>query len=123
MTARPTDPPSPSTPAGQSLAAMPGSASPDPWEDGKNSVEHLTECEVHGCERCDHLIDGFYMSCDYCGRWGHQDSDGWTLCHGMPFCNERCRDAHFGCDASEFSETEPLHLSQNAQEMRADQEL
>lgn len=89
------------------------SASPDPWEDGKSSVEHLSDC-ADGCERCEWLIDGFYMSCDHCGHWGMQESDGWTLCHGMPFCNERCRDAYFGCDASEFSETEPLHLSQNS---------
>jgi hypothetical protein len=93
------------------------SAMPDPWEDGKNSVEHLTDCEVDFCERCEHLIDGFYMSCDHCGHWGYQDSDGWTLCHGMPFCNEQCRDAYFGCDASDFSETEPLHLSQNDERM------
>jgi Tfp pilus tip-associated adhesin PilY1 len=78
----------------------------DPWEDGKSATEHLTDCL--GCERCEWLMDGFYMTCDHCGHWGMQESDGWTLCRGMVFCNERCRDSYFGCDASGFSETEPI---------------
>lgn len=78
----------------------------DPWEDSKSNTEHLTDCE--GCERCEWLMDGFYMACDYCGTWGMQESDGWTLCHAMIFCNEQCRDNFFGCDASQFSETDPI---------------
>jgi hypothetical protein len=101
------------TPSRESLAPLSGSASYDVWEDGTSNAEHLDKCD--GCERCDWLIDGFYMACDHCGHWGMQSSDGWTLCHGMVFCNARCRDGYFGCDASGFSETEPLHSPQNDQ--------
>jgi len=85
-----------------------GCASSDPWKDGKHDAVHLTECANDCCARCDWLIDGFYMSCDQCGHWGQQDCDGWTLCCGMPFCSDKCRDAYFGCDASLFSETDTL---------------
>ena len=77
--------------------------------DTSNS-EHLSQCNDDGCERCRWLINnGFYMACDYCGSWGQWESDGWVMCRGIIFCNERCRDFYFGEDASEFSETEPLY--------------
>jgi len=114
MTARPTAPTSPKLPAGQSLAGASCCASSDPDEDGKSNVEHLTDCEDDGCDRCRHLLDGFYMACDHCGHWGMQESDGWTMCRAMIFCNERCRDAYFGCDASSFPETEPIRSPHNA---------
>ena len=68
----------------------------DPWEDGKGSAEHLADCD--GCSRCEWLIDELYMACDQCGHWGLQDSDGWTLCLGMVFCDERCRENYFGSE-------------------------
>ena len=37
-----------------------------------------------------------------------KECDSWVMCQAMYFCSERCRDNHFGCDASSFSETEPL---------------
>lgn len=69
-------------------------SSSGPWEDDKSNADHLTDCP--GCERCDYLIDGFYMACDQCGHWGHQDSDGWVLVDGIPFCNRDCAEAFFG---------------------------
>ena len=57
-----------------------------PWDDGKSNQQHLTECNDDSCERCDYLINGFYMSCGRCGCWGHQDSDGWVLVEGIPIC-------------------------------------
>lgn len=98
----------------QRMGAMPCCAPSDPYEDNKSNPEHLTDCDDDGCDRCRHLLDGFYMACDHCGHWGQQESDGWTLCRGMTFCNERCRDAYFGCDASSFSETEPIHSPHNS---------
>lgn len=85
----------------------------NPWDDSQTSQQHLTNCREDFCERCAWLIDGFYMSCDQCGHWGQQESDGWTLCRAMVFCNRRCADLHFGCDSSEFSETEPLTNNQS----------
>ena len=46
------------------------------------AAEHLQQCP--GCERCDYLLDGFYMFCDECGLAGHQDSDGWALFDKFP---------------------------------------
>lgn len=68
----------------------------DPWKDGKESQQHLTECTDGGCERCDHLTNGFYMACDQCGHWGHQDASGWVMARGIPFCNEQCAEQWFG---------------------------
>lgn len=57
----------------------------DPWQDGLSNTEHLETCP--GCvERCDYLLNGFYMFCDDCGHAGHQDSDGWMLFDGVPVC-------------------------------------
>lgn len=81
----------------------------DPWEDSKNNTQHLTDCDDDGCERCQYLIDGFYMACDYCGSWGLQESDGWVMCRAMIFCDEKCRDDYWGEDASNYSETEPVY--------------
>lgn len=81
----------------------------DPWDDGKVNPVHLSECEDAACGRCQYLIDGLYMACDQCGHWGQQESDGWTLCQGMVFCDKRCADAYMGCDSSKLSETEPAH--------------
>lgn len=56
----------------------------NPWKDGLENPDHLKECD--GCSRCDYLIDGFYMSCDGCGHWGQQDSDGWNIIEGLVYC-------------------------------------
>jgi len=71
-------------------------SSSDPFDDGKDSQQHLTECTDDNCERCQHLIDGFYMACDTCGHWGHQDASGWVLVEGIPFCSENCAVQWFG---------------------------
>lgn len=68
----------------------------DHWKDGKENARHLTECGDDDCERCSYLIDGFYMACDNCGHWGSQESDGWVLVEGIPFCNEKCAEEWFG---------------------------
>lgn len=68
----------------------------DPWFDGKGSVQHLTECDVDGCDRCEYLVDGFYMACDQCGSWGHQESSGWVMAKNIPFCSEACARSFLG---------------------------
>ena len=40
--------------------------------DGDN-IQHLTDCDESGCERCESLMH-FYQACDACGAWGHNDS-------------------------------------------------
>lgn len=70
--------------------------SSDPWKDGKEHVQHLAECGDDDCDRCGYLIDGFYMACDHCGHWGHQDSNGWVMANGVPFCSEDCAKQWFG---------------------------
>lgn len=77
---------------------------PDPWKDGMSNHVHLSKCS--GCDRCDYLIDGFYMSCDGCGHWGHQDSDGWVLRNGVPFCTDDCADRYFAHSAIFQKETQ-----------------
>lgn len=81
-------------------------ASFDPWEDGKWSQQHLTECMDDDCERCEWLIDGFYMACDECGHWGQQDVDGgWVMRLGMIFCSDECADMFHGSNEKrEFRE-------------------
>lgn len=68
----------------------------DPWKDGKESVQHLSECQDDACDRCEYLIDGFYMACDNCGHWGHQESDSWVMVDNIPFCSEKCAKEWFG---------------------------
>ena len=68
----------------------------DPWKDGKEHAQHLTECGDDDCDRCSYLIDGFYLACDQCGHWGHQDSNGWVTANGVPFCSEDCAKQWFG---------------------------
>ncbi len=68
----------------------------DPWKDGRENQQHLTECSCEECDRCDYLIDGFYMACDECGNWGSQESDGWVLAQGIPFCSVRCAENRLG---------------------------
>lgn len=41
-------------------------------DDGGN-IQHLTDCDVSGCERCENLMY-FYQACDECGVWGHNDA-------------------------------------------------
>ena len=53
--------------------------------------DHLEACTLDDCPECDHYLE-FYMACEGCGHWGHQESDGWILWNGMPFCTEECRD-------------------------------
>ncbi len=68
-----------------------------PWNDGLYPQEHLTQCEDDDCERCDYLIHGgFWMACDECGHWGHQDTDGWVMAEGIPFCSVKCAEHRFG---------------------------
>lgn len=76
----------------------------DPYQDGQDSIGHLTVCKVDGCERCEWLME-FYMACDTCGHWGHQDSTGWVLRRGVPFCSDKCADDRFGGIADEQSAT------------------
>jgi hypothetical protein len=72
------------------------SEQPSPWQDGKTNQQHLEECPDDDCVRCNHLIDGFYMACDSCGHWGLQESDGWVLAEGIPFCSVECARERFG---------------------------
>ena len=58
-------------------------------DDGKSNYQHVNECKVEDCDRCDHLSD-FYMSCDTCGHVGHMDADGWYMVDGIPYCNKNC---------------------------------
>ncbi len=78
----------------ENLGALRGSSC-GPWEDGKENQQHLTECTDDNCERCDYLTDGFYMACDSCGHWGHQEASGWVLAGGIPFCNQQCAEQFF----------------------------
>ena len=72
--------------------------SSDPWKDGKENAQHLSECGNDNCDRCGYLIDGLYMACDQCGHWGSQDSNGWVMAKGVPFCSEKCAREWFGAE-------------------------
>lgn len=59
-------------------------------QDQEDAIEHLENCQKDGCCLCNHLLE-FYMTCDECGSWGHQDSYGWATVCGIPVC-KACAD-------------------------------
>ncbi len=71
-------------------------SSSDPFDDGKDSQQHLTECIDDNCERCQHLIDGFLYGLRYLRTLGSPDASGWVLVEGIPFCSESCAVQWFG---------------------------